>query len=237
MPKAHLPLDDRPVRPTPVALPKKFARDSNHFYAPCTKTGRYVEMFSQLELDNWAVLQMDPLVVDLCEQPQHALGELNGKPAGYVFDLWIRWQDGRETYRDVKPSDEHVPGPDGTLVPPKWSLAVDWAQRYRRAIDWVTEKEVYSNIQLVRNARHCVTYAWQAYVDDDPELRSRIETTVEERDALPLYELEDILRQEDPCRVRANTVFLLAHGQLFADLAHEPFNRNLVIRHGLSPVA
>jgi len=229
--------DDRPPRPTPVALPKRFARNTNHFYAPCTKAGRYVEMFSQLEFDHWAVLQMDPLVLDLCEQPQEVHGELNGKPAGYVFDLWIRWLDGREKFRDVKPSEEHVAASDGNTVPPKWSLAVDWAQRNRREIDWVTEKEVYSNIQLVRNARHCVPYAWQAYTDDDPELLDRIEAFVKERGALSLYELEKCLRTDDPGRVRANTVYLIAHGRVFADLAHQPFGRDLVIRHGISQAA
>ena len=231
------PPDDRPPRPTPVALPKKFARNSNHFYAPSTKAGRYVEMYSELELDHWAVVEMDPLVVDICEQPQEVRGELNGKPAGYVFDLWIRWLDAHEKYRDVKPSDFHVKGDDGTLVPPKWSLAVDWAQRNRRDIDWVTEKEVYSNVQLVRNARRCVTYAWQAFVDDDPELRDRIEAAVDEREAMPMFELEQLMRNDDPTRIRANAVFLIAHGRLFADLGREPFGRNLVVRHGVSQAA
>jgi hypothetical protein len=237
MPKAHLPLDDRPVRPTPVVLPKKFARHTNHFYVPSSKAGRYLDMASELETDHWAVVEIDPLVVDVCEQPQFVEGELDGKPSGYVFDLWIRWQDGREKYRDVKPSKYHVRDSDGNLVPPKWPLAVDWARRNRREIDWVTEHETYSNVLLVQNARHCVTYAWQAFLDDDPEIRERILTSVAERNALPLHELEYALRTEDSNRVRAHTVYLIVHGQLYADLGREPFGRDLVIRHGISQAA
>ena len=84
----------------------------------------------------------------------------------------------------------------------------------------------------MRNARRCVTYAWQAYVDDDPELADRVAEAVENRKAMSLLELEKSLKNEDPVRVRATAMYLTVHGRLHADLASVRFDRRLVVRYG-----
>jgi len=67
---------------------------------------REVILYSDLEFDHWVLVETNPLVETYCEQPCEISFTMDGKLHSTIFDMWIRYKDGTEVFREVKYSTE-----------------------------------------------------------------------------------------------------------------------------------
>lgn len=91
---------------TPIEIPRG-THYGNEFYAVYSvKVGRIVNLFSKLEYFNFLTLETDPTVETFCEQPLEIQIVEDGKVKKAIFDMWVRYKDGREEFQEVKYTKE-----------------------------------------------------------------------------------------------------------------------------------
>lgn len=83
---------------------KRFGNNRWHSYSP--KLKRRVYLFSDLEYEHWLLIESDPNIVDFCEQPLKVTSYINGKAKSSIFDIYIKYADGKQEFREIKYSTE-----------------------------------------------------------------------------------------------------------------------------------
>lgn len=91
---------------TPIEMPRGSHYGSEFYSVYSMKTGRIVNLFSKLEYFNFLALETDPTVEIFCEQPLEIQIVEDGKVKKAIFDMWVRYKDGREELQEVKYTKE-----------------------------------------------------------------------------------------------------------------------------------
>lgn len=91
---------------TPIEMPRGSHYGSDFYTVYSVKAGRVVNLFSKLEYYNFLALETDPNVETFCEQPCEIQIVEDGKAKKAIFDMWVRYKDGREELQEVKYSKE-----------------------------------------------------------------------------------------------------------------------------------
>ena len=91
---------------TPIEMPFSMHYGNEHYTTYSVKVGRVVNLFSKLEYFNFLTLETDPTVETFCEQPLEIEIREDGKIKKAVFDMWVRYKDGREELQEVKYTKE-----------------------------------------------------------------------------------------------------------------------------------
>ncbi|MFJ8455705.1 Tn7 transposase TnsA N-terminal domain-containing protein [Bacillus paramycoides] len=138
----------------PIKMPSNKHYGSNHWVAFSYKIQRNVQLFSNLEYDNWIFVETDPNIVNFCEQPKKISYPLNGKTKHSIFDMWIQYSDGQEVFLEVKYSKELHPlhkkferNINQIGVQREWCAANGFGHRV------ITEKDLQSNGLLLSNKK------------------------------------------------------------------------------------
>lgn len=74
---------------------------SNFWDCYSHKINRDVHFYSELEYEHWIHVETNPKIVDFCEKPLKVKGIIDNKVYESTFDMWIKWQDGREEFIEV----------------------------------------------------------------------------------------------------------------------------------------
>lgn len=85
----------------PIIRSKNVQRRSNLWNCKSYKIGRDVYFYSELEYENWILVETDPEVVEFCEKPRKVRGLVENRVYESTFDMWIKWRDGHEEFREV----------------------------------------------------------------------------------------------------------------------------------------
>lgn len=223
---------NQPAAPSPVKLPKKFEqkrrRQNNYFAMFSCKAGRVMSFYSEPEYDHWALAEINPDIIAVCEEPlKIALPPTKQNPdKGYVIDLWVRYFDGREEYIEVKPEARLVEDPQGRRVPANWDAVELWMTSYKKQYRFITDSEIYANLVHVKNARRITCLAAQAYDLRRAEgLIDKIVKAVARQPQLKLFELELTLPKEDPAQIRSMAALLVVMGRLTSPITTKIFDR------------
>lgn len=91
---------------TPVKMPRNTHYGSNYYEFKSRKLKRIVTAFSSLEYWNQICLEMDYQVEKYCEQPLETDVYYDGKTYKTVFDIWVKYKDGKEEFQEVKLAEE-----------------------------------------------------------------------------------------------------------------------------------
>lgn len=94
---------------TPLPMKRSSRYGNNYWEGKSLKLKRNVHLFSDLEYDHWLLIETDPKVNSYCEQPLRIKQYIDGEWVESIFDMWIEWNDGSETFIEVKYSDELDP--------------------------------------------------------------------------------------------------------------------------------
>ncbi|KRE38153.1 hypothetical protein ASG81_19960 [Paenibacillus sp. Soil522] len=88
-----------------MSIKRNMRYGSNYWESFSPKLNRNVR-FSDLEYDHWVLLEANHNVKIFCEQPLRIKHLFNGELAESIFDMWVKYQDGSESFIEVKYSNE-----------------------------------------------------------------------------------------------------------------------------------
>ncbi|WP_185805395.1 TnsA endonuclease N-terminal domain-containing protein [Bacillus canaveralius] len=86
----------------PVINPKTSHFGSNFWDGFSNKINRDVNFYSDLEYEHWILVETNPLIVSFCEQPKKIRDEYEGDWHESIFDMWIKWYNGKEEFIEIK---------------------------------------------------------------------------------------------------------------------------------------
>jgi hypothetical protein len=133
---------------------------SNFFEAFSPKLNRDVNFYSNLEFDHWVLVETDPNIVDFCEQPLlDVRGEYEGKEGSSIFDMWIKWKDGREEFLEIKYHADVQPGSKNYQKNLRQiTIQRDWCNKTSNTHRLLTEKNIRCNKILLDNKKIILPY-------------------------------------------------------------------------------
>lgn len=117
----------------PIEMVRGSHYGSDFYTVYSVKAGRVVNLFSKLEYYNFLALETDPTVAKLCEQPISIEIIEDGKEKRAVFDMWVKYKDGRDELQEVKYSKDLT----GTS-----QSAIRSQEQIRRQKHWCEDNEV-----------------------------------------------------------------------------------------------
>lgn len=91
---------------TPVLIPESTKYGNNRWTVFSPKLKRTISIFSDLEYYNWLRIEMDPTIVDFCEQPIKIEEIIDGHKRSSIPDMITKNIDGKYTLIEVKHKKE-----------------------------------------------------------------------------------------------------------------------------------
>ena len=78
---------------------------SNFWDGYSYKVKRDVFFYSELEYDHWILVECNPKIISFCEQPRKIDGYVDDEYKESIFDMWIKWEDGKEEFLEINKTD------------------------------------------------------------------------------------------------------------------------------------
>lgn len=198
-----------------------FARYSG--FSP--KMGRRLNFSTHLEFQHWLLLEGTPEVTHFCEY----FPEVKLESWSFVFDMWVRFKDGREECREVV-SDWHYSNlVDFTPRPGSWNYLSCWGREHGYACDLVTEQRMEPYLRRIQNWQRILPFVVHAMQNPDEDLEQFILLRLAASD----LSLRELSRRRDPAlstHVTAVAAKLLHAGKITADLDRCHFGPDLLLK-------
>ena len=90
----------------PIDMPRSTHYGNNYFIVYSHKIKRNVKLYSNLEYYNFLTLEVDPNVEYFCEQPYEISINVDNMLRKAVFDIYVKYKDGREEFQEIKYKSE-----------------------------------------------------------------------------------------------------------------------------------
>ena len=188
--------------------------------------GRSMHFDNRNQFHHWLLLEGTPEVAQLCEQYPEAQLETRS----HVFDMWIRWRDGREECRDVVPAWKLVWAPGGRSLPQDWDSLCAWGRARGYTCSFVTDMELGAHTQRIHNWRRIMPFVQLADELEDDGLEQVILEEVSSIGEVRVDEISWNAVHADETHMLAAVARLLHRGQLAADLEQACFGPKLKVR-------
>jgi hypothetical protein len=210
--------------PMPVRRSRRF-RPPARYSGWSPKIGRRIEFATRLEYLNWLLLEGTPEVVELCEH----YPEIQLESQYYVFDMWARWDDGREECLEVVAGEGYPGISEFDLASSGWSAICRWGRQQGYSCERITEAKLAPRARRIQNSRRMLPFVQFALEHPDPEMECVVLLRLLLAD-LSIRELVRCYPSEISTDVTAVVAKLLHAGKIAADLERGHFGPNLVLR-------
>jgi hypothetical protein len=136
----------------PRKMPRGSHYGSSYWEVYSKKMGRKACFFSNLEYHNYLSLEMDPNVVQMCEQPIEIEIMIDGKNEKSILDYWLKYADGSEEIQEVK-SEESLKEASKDYIRTIAQIHKQKLWCEENSISYVirSEKEIYAGEYLIEN--------------------------------------------------------------------------------------
>jgi hypothetical protein len=143
------------IKYLPIQMPRGRKYGSDYFIVPSHKLGRNITLYSNLEFKNWLTIEMNPHIIAFCEQPYKAEMLYNGILKNTVFDMWVKYDDNREEFQEIKYSKELV-GNDKHAIRSQEQIEFQrkWCKINKMMYVIRTEKEIEIGPYYIENLLH-----------------------------------------------------------------------------------
>ena len=128
----------------PIKRPRSSNYGSNYWIFYSRKVRRSVSVFSNLEYENILTLEVNPEVEWYCEYPFETTVFVSGKEEKILFDVWVKYTDGREVYQGVSyksASESHK----------KIAMQAKWCIQNGLDYEFRNENNIRTGAFLIRN--------------------------------------------------------------------------------------
>lgn len=186
------------------------------FYSP--KARHIVRLRGDIIYYAWLLLEADPDVIELCEQPFAIRIKLGGRWRSAHVDIWARMRNGRQIFI-LAVYRNHLLG--STQSTKTWwrlrALSV-WAEHSGAALAVMPDVMIWRDPQYLSNWTHILRFLDPRYHNADLEWGQFVVRAITVRQRMALGEIESSLPQADPMSIHAAVFRLLHAGVLRADL-------------------
>lgn len=212
----------------PIQLPRGKSYGSNYYNTYSIKLQRNVVLYSQLEYHNFLTLELNPHIVDYCEQPLEIYMDVDNKPGTTVFDMWVLYDDGREEFQEVKYRKElDIHNEHNSRVIQQIQRQRSWCKLNHFEYMIRTEDEIYKGPCYISNLRYLHGVVLR---NNSALLQPHLQQIVHHLKDSKISILEITQRIPLPTDVILQTIaYGIYKGAISADLEHTVFNFDSLI--------
>jgi len=152
----------------PIQMPRGSHYGSNYWEVYSKKMGRKACFYSNLEYHNFLTLEINPNVVQMCEQPMEIEIMIDGKNEKSILDVWIKHADGSEEIQEVK-SVESMKEDAADYNRTKMQIQKQklWCEENKIAYKVRSEKEIYAGEHLIENCAYMASRVRRYTIPED----------------------------------------------------------------------
>lgn len=215
-------------KPLPI---KRSTRYGNNYWEDYSiKMSREVRMFSDLEYDNWILIETDNQVESFCEQPLRIRVEWEGSIMESILDMWIRRRDGSECFIEVKYSSELDPSHKNfsersykqTKAQQKWCQENGFQYEIR------TEKVIRGNTMYLNNLKTILPYVKQRVKTVETDCYKVLKRI--NREWITVKTIEKQLPEMSKQRIIEVICRMIYDGTIESNIYFQPFDFNTEVR-------
>lgn len=218
---------------SPVPMKDSTRYGNNYWEAYSPKMKRDVRLFSDLEYDHWILVETNPRVKFFCEQPLRIETSIDRKSTESIFDMWIEWKDGQETFVEVKYAAELNPGHKNyERVRQQTAVQREWCRLNGKSYQIRTDRESRGNRLYLENMRTLLPYACQRKSPIDTDCRHILRILQEQ--SMSIQDIQERLPSIPVPRLRESIYRLIYDGVLVPiNIEHTPLGKHTEVRcHG-----
>lgn len=144
---------------TPIDIKRSTKYGNNYWETYSPKVKRIVKFFSDLEYDNWILVETNPKIIRFCEQPRKIQYILDGKLIESILDMWVFYQDNTEEFNEVKYTNELNPSnPKSERSIRQTTIQRLWCQENDFSYRIKTEQEIRGNQIYLTNMKQILSH-------------------------------------------------------------------------------
>lgn len=193
---------------------------NNRWFTESPKLKRLIHLYSDLEFDNWILIETNPHVDVFCEQPINSSLDKQD----FVFDMWVKWKNERHTFLEIKYANKI--DPTSNKFDPKAlnsiQRKIDWCQKNGFEFQVITELQIRHNQTYLENMKRIVGFLKTGEIET-----FSYETILKTIKLLHKTTLEDLIKvgQWDSQLIFRFFSIALVRGEINSNLKLAPLSR------------
>lgn len=214
---------------TPIEMPRSTHYGNNYFVVYSHKLKRVCHFFSNLEYYNFLSLEINPEVESFCEQPLKIEILQNNELKHAIFDMWVKYKDGREEFQEVKYASE-LNGEDEKSIRSQEQVRREKQWCLDNGIDFVirTDKNIPQGRFFISNANMMCARLRRYIPTEDRYYNPRILNALEHSKILTIEELmnNDLL----PINNELNHLcYMYEKGLIYMNIENRPLDYKIEV--------
>lgn len=160
---------------TPIQMPRAKKYGNNYWEMVSYKLKRTVQFFSDLEYEHCILVETNPEVETYCEQPLNIRYFYENEWVESIFDMWIKYKNGEETFVEVKYSSElNITTAKNERSIRQTTIQRLWCEENNYHYKVVTEEEIRNNRTYLYNMIHLLSSMRTMYHSIDTATKSKV---------------------------------------------------------------
>lgn len=144
---------------TPLDIKRNDKYGSNYWEVFSNKASRIIRCFSDLEYENYILVETDPNIISFCEQPIKIRYLLDGDEIHSIIDMWVKYKDKTEKFIEIKYLSELNPINPKSIRSIKQTKAQKlWCNENGFVYEIRTENDIRGNSIFLSNMKTVLSY-------------------------------------------------------------------------------
>ena len=203
----------------PVAKWKGGRYGNNPWFSYSPRLKRNVDFYSDLEYDNWVLIEMDPTIKTFTEQAHRVQEWVNGEYIDTIFDMWCVPEIGKGYFSEVKYEYELDPSHPKYSERSAEQVAKQQMWCDYRGFEYIvrTDKIIRQNKLLLSNYKQMLPYVDDRVIPVETD-RHRLIDYLQGTSPTTLGHLDEIYKDIPKHRIRSALFNLIHKGKVAASL-------------------
>lgn len=215
---------------SPVWTPRRGSYGNNQWITFSPKLDRRVCLYSDLEYFHWLLVEATPDIETYCEQPLEMRSSVLGRDAKSIIDMWVRFRDGTEEYREVKYGQDLIEGGGRHRVVRQLAVQRAWCSRHQVSHVVMEESAILANPLLLENWRTIITHLTIHRNLTTSGIESSMQRLLASSGPISIGELSRQFVGPSPLQVHTAAFRLLHGGAVTAPLDTQPLSYRLTVQ-------
>lgn len=152
----------------PIKMSRSTHYGNNYWEVFSKKMKRKACFFSNLEYHNFLTLEMNPRVIQMCEQPLEIEVMIDGKIQKSILDFWIKYDDGNEEIQEVKSVESLTEGSNDYIRTREQIRKQKlWCEQNNIAYTIRSDKEIYVGEYTIENYAYMASRVRRYIIPED----------------------------------------------------------------------